>query len=142
MNRNRLQELYDLLPDIDCTGDCWRHCGVAPTGDAERENISEAYSEDAIPTPGGDMMCNQLDRDTKRCTIHEERPLICRLFGLVKSKFMRCPHGCEPEFWVPDEVAHQLMDIIIDGDKDDFDNESIRQASSAFRQAIEETTKD
>jgi Fe-S-cluster containining protein len=28
------------------------------------------------------------------CTVHDERPLICRLWGVVEN--MPCPHGCTP----------------------------------------------
>jgi len=137
MNKQRLKELYRQLPSIDCKGKCWGSCGVAPTGDVEQENIADEYSEKCIPTPCSDLICNQLDRDTHKCTIHDERPLICRLFGLVNNELMKCPHGCEPEYWVPERFARRLMNVIINGDEDDLTDESIRQSNSKFRQAIE-----
>src|SRR5262249_13706213 len=43
----------------------------------------------------------------KRCSVYESRPLICRLWGMVKK--MRCEWGCTPERWVADEEAFQLL---------------------------------
>lgn len=142
MNKQRLKELYNALPDIDCQGKCHDSCGPVPTGEAEQENITRKYSEDAIPTPCSDMTCNQLDRDTKRCTIHEVRPLLCRLFGLVDNEMMRCPYGCEPEFWLEEETARTLIDIIIKDKPDELNTESIRQTDSAFRKAIRKAAGD
>ena len=34
---------------------------------------------------------------SRACTIYEVRPIICRLFGLVKDDDrMICPYGCKP----------------------------------------------
>jgi hypothetical protein len=33
--------------------------------------------------------------ETQRCRVYEIRPMICRLWGLVKG--MPCPYGCRPD---------------------------------------------
>jgi Fe-S-cluster containining protein len=43
-------------------------------------------------------MCDKLTL-TKRCSIYEDRPAICRVYGLLR-KVMRCPHGCVPSEWM------------------------------------------
>lgn len=139
MKTNRLKELYDLLPEIDCKGDCWTYCGAVPTGEVEEEHIKDELSEKSIPIPGGDMYCNQLDRETGRCTIHPRRPLLCRLFGLVKNPKMKCPHGCEPEYWVPESVARKLIGKIVNGEQITIEDEELGKMGSPFRQALIET---
>ena len=37
----------------------------------------------------------------------EVRPLICRLYGLVKR--MACPWGCQPDRWMTDVEAYELL---------------------------------
>ena len=46
------------------------------------------------PKPQG-AFCPYLDLETKRCTIHSRRPLICRLYGI--SEGLPCPFGCKPK---------------------------------------------
>jgi hypothetical protein len=33
----------------------------------------------------------------KGCSEYDRRPYVCRLFGASKSRYMRCPHGCQAE---------------------------------------------
>jgi Fe-S-cluster containining protein len=56
---------------------------------------------------GRDPRCAALDLETKRCRVYDRRPLICRLFGMVKA--MRCPHGCRPVAWVPHRAASRYL---------------------------------
>lgn len=44
-----------------------------------------------IMADDGPTDCPALVAD--RCSVYEDRPLICRLWGAVES--MPCPHGCE-----------------------------------------------
>ncbi len=45
------------------------------------------------PAPQGES-CPYLDLKTKRCTVYERRPLICRLYGMTEE--LPCPFGCKP----------------------------------------------
>lgn len=45
----------------------------------------------------------------RRCAAYESRPMICRLWGMVKK--MRCPFGCRPSRWLSDCEADELLKI-------------------------------
>ena len=42
-----------------------------------------------------------------RCTVYQVRPLICRLWGTTRA--LACPQGCQPERWVTDDEAVELL---------------------------------
>jgi Fe-S-cluster containining protein len=45
-----------------------------------------------IPPYGkGKEYCEYLDRDGK-CSVYEQRPIICRAFGTINSPFLKCKH--------------------------------------------------
>ena len=48
----------------------------------------------------------------RECEIHEARPLICRLFGIVDIDLMRCPWGCVPERWLSDAESRALLEEV------------------------------
>lgn len=50
-----------------------------------------------------DMTCDKLKKG--RCSIYENRPYVCRAFGATKT--MRCPFGCVPERWIPEELERR-----------------------------------
>lgn len=112
----RLRRLYAKLPAIRCKGRCSASCGVIVLQQIEYDAIS---AKRAIPaTPPGVLFCPLLR--ARRCSAYDVRPLICRLWGLVKSdnrEWMRCPHGCKPSRWLSDAEAFALIDeaIAIDG---------------------------
>lgn len=119
MNKKKLEKLYATLPEINCKKKCGDFCGAIPVGPGEEDYISEKYGDENIPEPDDDLRCSQLT-DGGRCSIHDRRPIICRLWGLIDNPKMRCPHGCKPERWVTDKEAHRLMDVIIKGEDIDI----------------------
>lgn len=43
-----------------------------------------------------------------RCSVYDDRPMICRLYGTVEV--MRCPYGCVPKGgFLPHEVGTRLV---------------------------------
>ena len=87
-----LAKIYAKLPRLMCKGLCTDTCKVARVIPAEGEYLMEKYGR--IPLPTSNMYnCSELTED-RRCGIYEDRPLICRLWGMTRS--MRCPHGCIP----------------------------------------------
>lgn len=55
------------------------------------------------------MNCPYLTKE-KLCGIYENRPLLCRLWGLVDEPRMRCPHGCKPSpRYLTSEEGHALL---------------------------------
>lgn len=115
----KVQAIYDELPELDCKGMCQESCGPIEMSDAEEERIIKRHGR----RPGIDstLTCTLLDRDSGKCSIYDDRPMICRLWGLVKK--MRCPHGCEPKRWVTDQEARRLLSEL----------DGIQRKSSAFK---------
>lgn len=111
----RLEEIYSKIPAISCKRKCQLACGPIPMAKCEfriiygREpNLKEMMTEKhPLMVNPVDASCPKLGRDGD-CRIYENRPLICRLFGVVRR--MACPHGCEPERWLSDKEAHALLD--------------------------------
>lgn len=90
-----LRELWATLPGIDCRGQCWDSCGpIRMTGP------EHALTERAgFPIPdgvyeGNAALCPALTI-LKRCAVYDDRPSICRLWGI--SEGMPCTYGCQPD---------------------------------------------
>lgn len=104
----RLEAIYRSLPSANCRRLCAESCGPVVWTAIEHENIKR----------GGPLKTNDLKislicpylADGNRCSIYEYRPLLCRLFGIVKP--MPCRFGCVPDRWLPDDEARKIMDEI------------------------------
>ncbi|AZM47873.1 hypothetical protein DMB38_20610 [Streptomyces sp. WAC 06738] len=97
-----LDALYRSLPRMECKGRCASACGPVPLSPLERQRIRERgfpWVDGRVVTlplgQKGGTTCSALDVEGGRCRIYEDRPLICRIWGVVKS--LECPWGCVPE---------------------------------------------
>ncbi len=81
---DRLYQIYAKVPKIACQGLCVESCGPIRMSKLEWQRLGE---------PQAAMTCTLLVDG--RCSKYADRPLICRLFGVVPE--MPCPHGCEIE---------------------------------------------
>lgn len=86
-----LEAIYARLPEMQCRGLCQESCG--PIGMAAVEASAIRSKHGALPVAGSDLTCSALANG--RCSIYADRPLICRLWGVVER--MACPWGCVPE---------------------------------------------
>ena len=102
-----LEALYDSLPRLECKGLCHESCGPVVMTKIEWDRIRKAMGY--TPTLGKDLTCPMLNRETLRCRVYRYRPMICRLWGMVAHKYMRCPHGCEPKRWLTDDESRALL---------------------------------
>lgn len=101
----QLRALYRQLPRLECKGRCQHACG--PIGLSREERAIIVRSVGRAPRPrDASLTCSLLTEDGK-CSAYAVRPLLCRLYGMVPR--MRCPHGCEPEYWLTDEEGFRLM---------------------------------
>ena len=100
-----LEVLYAALPALACRGLCGASCAAhVDASHAERSRIAAAGADLDAPTTDG--ACPALSRAivaSGRCTVHEIRPMVCRLWGTATS--MPCPHGCAPEGGLLDDAA-------------------------------------
>lgn len=91
-----IRDLNARLPTIDCQRRCTHSCRTRiDMSRIERDRI-EAFLGEPLPQwmhelPG--QPCPLLTADGA-CSVHRLRPLICRLWGIVDTPGMSCPHGC------------------------------------------------
>lgn len=100
--------IYAALPNIACQRLCHPACGpiVVPAREWERMERSTGGTRN-----GETLTCPHLDGIAGLCRAHTQRPLICRLWGVVET--MACPWGCVPERWLSAEEAQALLDRAI-----------------------------
>jgi Fe-S-cluster containining protein len=103
----QLDALYAQLPAIACKGLCAIGCGAVSLTDLEarRLQLVSHIKPRTVPgtvTDGGAPRsaerCIYLRHD--RCTVYAARPLICRVWGVVRM--LSCPRGCVPDRWLSD----------------------------------------
>lgn len=96
--------VWAKVPTIACKGLCAHSCGPVLMSNAEWA----VMRSNGLPAPVKDCLdCPALAWE--RCSLYDVRPLICRLWGVVDRDGMRCPHGCQPERWLTDDEAHDLL---------------------------------
>lgn len=114
-----LDDLYRSLPDVACKGLCHDACTIVAASQLERDILARhditlsdkpprLVIEQAAANPDGKIgeRCPALTI-FGRCSVHEDRPFICRAFGVVShpdvtgperfEQAMMCDHGCEPD---------------------------------------------
>lgn len=124
-NPPELDAIYRRLPRINCKGKCAGSCGPIMMERVEADNIRRTVGDKLAVTPAPttgetvvivtnyDPKCGNCPMlQNKRCSVYDQRPLICRLWGMVKK--MRCPFGCRPTRWVSDAEAKVLFEAVAD----------------------------
>lgn len=108
-----IEMLYAGLPSIHCVGRCQDSCGPIDAHERERlhfeKRTGRSFPDALIVLNSAGCACPLLEQVTGTCAVYRNRPLICRLWGLVES--MRCPHGCVPSRWLTDNEARNLLDL-------------------------------
>jgi hypothetical protein len=108
----RLEAVYAKLPKLDCKGLCQACCGPIGMTPVEHERMAERNQPMKVEHQRDGVLfstawtCPQL-AGNGRCTVYAVRPMVCRLWGLVRS--MACPHGCVPEGGFLDEREGHLL---------------------------------
>jgi Fe-S-cluster containining protein len=113
----KLREIWDRLPKIDCQGFCWDSCGPIQLTRLEHKLTQRAgvTIEDSSYYQGGAALCVALTEPYKRCAVYDDRPTICRLWGLTDG--MRCNYGCVPEGGhISDRDAYHLIADVLELD--------------------------
>jgi Fe-S-cluster containining protein len=87
---DKLLTLREGIPTFECIEGCSDCCSLAFFTDVERSRIVAAGG--LMRDQADDMDCRYLV--DHKCSIYQERPLICRLFGA--STALPCPHGRGP----------------------------------------------
>lgn len=100
----KIDVLLRRLPKFKCKEGCYDCCGPVILSRLEYERCIQASGRTAEDVKkqmqdnlaNGIYACPLLDNETKKCSVYEVRPAICRLFGVVKGELL-CPHGHAPE---------------------------------------------
>src|SRR5579875_849678 len=112
MRKLSLADVYARIPEIECKGLCEDSCG--PIAMSVEEDARLRARGVVIPPMleavaaidrGEDYYCPALQ--DRRCTVYEDRPAICRLWGATES--MPCPHGCTPADPLTQQQSHELL---------------------------------
>lgn len=87
------------IPTFMCIEGCHDCCGPVPTVAAERAQMG------APPVEAVTGYCPYLIAEG--CSCYEERPLMCRLFGVTPD--LPCPHGCAPAVMMTPASTRALL---------------------------------
>jgi hypothetical protein len=98
-----LDQVYAQVPAIQCQGLCSESCGPLIIDQPERARIIARTGRDI---PNLQLTCPALTI-LGRCSVYADRPLLCRLWGVVES--MPCPSGCRPQRYLTDAEGRALL---------------------------------
>lgn len=120
--KSLVEQIYNLVPHLDCKGKCQESCGPIDMSDREKAIIKEFCEKNNIPyfdippltveryirdlaKTDKELVCPFLKDD--KCSIYSVRPLICRLWGTIEA--MPCLWGCKPTRYLNNKEGHQLL---------------------------------
>ena len=72
-----------------------------------------------------DLFCVYLNRETRRCSIYENRPEVCKLYGVSKDKRLQCAYF-KPSGNKRSEASKKQVEKYIDKMIDDLNQGRIR----------------
>lgn len=106
-NSQKIRDLRRQIPSFECVPGCHDCCGPVTTSSEEMARLPRktAAEQDAALEA---LNCVHLGPDG--CTVYEERPLICRLFGTTER--LPCPNGRRPETLIHPRVENQVHEFI------------------------------
>lgn len=114
----KIDALLSAIPTFQCKEGCFDCCGPLELSRLEYMRCIHASGRTAEDVKQqmqnnlkqGIYTCPLLDPETRKCTVYEVRPAICRLFGAVKNQLL-CPHGYAPESsaLLSDEQAREIL---------------------------------
>lgn len=109
----RLHKVYAKVPALECKGLCTDSCTGISMRLSERKHLLRTLGGPPVPhflARGfqGHRVCPLLRQG--RCTVYHDRPMICRLYGVVAD--MPCPHGCQPARQLTNAQGAALLDEV------------------------------
>ena len=98
--KSELSALYAEIPKMQCKPGCTKCCGYIPWSKFEYSLLEDKREID----------CLCVYPEKGRCSIYEQRPLMCRLFGTVEPPhILSCPQGCLPLFPLSPDQAKSIV---------------------------------
>lgn len=96
MSIDKIEDLYKRIPASECKDGCFRCCTNMVQFSRSEEHAMGGYRYDG--------QCSHLKEG--KCSVYENRPLVCRLFGT--SEILQC-EKCIPERYLTEK---ETMDIV------------------------------
>ena len=106
-NRNIIARLRERIPTFECVEGCHDCCGPVTTSSEEMSRLP--VKTDAEHEAAWEHL-NCVHLGSNGCTVYDERPLICRLFGTTPR--MPCPNGRRPEVMIDTKTEKQIHHYI------------------------------
>ncbi len=115
-NVQSLRVIYRQIPAMRCKPGCGDCCGLVPWAPEEWARVAERVPPDVelldfegcvIPMRAGSLTCPFF---AGGCTVYDDRPFMCRLFGTAPDARLTCPHGCGPTKRLTASKAAALWD--------------------------------
>lgn len=95
------------VPSIECKGLCVDSCGPIIMSGLEADRIDKENGRTITYDPDT-LKCSELADG--RCGIYDDRPLICRMWGVAEE--MPCVFGCVPERTLSREEGRALLESL------------------------------
>lgn len=100
-----LNKLYKEIPTFTCIEGCTDCCGPVFTTKTEAAKLGiQVGSLTNLP---GNPKCQFAGESG--CTVHDKRPLMCRVMGATTMESLQCPHGKGPLKKMKDQQTVQLI---------------------------------
>ncbi|HEX8596280.1 MAG TPA: YkgJ family cysteine cluster protein [Pseudomonas sp.] len=106
-NSQKIRSLRQQIPSFECVPGCHDCCGPVTTSPEEMARLprkTAAEQEAAMD----ELNCVHLGPNG--CTVYDERPLICRLFGTTPK--LPCPNGRRPVEMIHPRAEKQVFDYM------------------------------
>ena len=106
-NSQKIRTLRQQIPSFECVPGCHDCCGPVTTSPEEMSRLprkTRAEQDAAMD----ELNCVHLGPNG--CTVYDERPLICRLFGTTKT--LPCPNGRGPVELIHPRVEKQIHEYM------------------------------
>lgn len=106
-NSQKIRALRQQIPSFECVPGCHDCCGPVTTSPEEMSRLPRktAAEQDAAMD---ELNCVHLGPGG--CTVYDERPLICRLFGTTPT--LPCPNGRRPVEMIHPRVEKQIHEYM------------------------------
>ena len=114
----KLKKIYAQIPSSKCPEGCGECCGPVYPSLKEMQNIRFWCVNHGMEFKDfatlNDLSCPYL-MDDKRCQIYDARPFMCRTYGMINHKLLRCAK-CKPERIMSNPEMNKLYKKIYKGE--------------------------
>lgn len=103
-NFQKIKFFRKRIPNFECVPGCHDCCGPVTTS-SEEMSLLPVKSEAEHAAALAELSCPHLSQNG--CTVYDERPLICRVFGTTPR--LPCPHGRRPDNMIDADLEKEIF---------------------------------